>query len=692
MRKLAPIVLLTVLLLTFSACGTSSGASATGSPEGTKTSTLPLTPGANVTDARGDVSFGFIDIVSARIDHTGESVTAYLEMADLPNTLVFNKAPKNLEDYAWEVCIDVDGNPDTGDSGGHNVMKGVDYALSICHFSNGEPQTGSILATCQKQVWVYQASGMASPLSFDVKATIEDNTLILKGDIPGLNDNSRWYVQTSYWDSQTPRLVQDRLPDNGFFRGFATTSAVPTETTSNTETSGLTPTNIPSSNFPFADTITSLSITPPDGTTLTVGDKLTVTAKLSCDLNDVQDADLILGYREKGSLDMSNLGTASVSVDNNVVEISGEISGVPDWNALEIVAMLAPSGQTNSGSFTPLSAQTVLATYSVRSATTPATTAASPNDTLTLVSITPASGTSLKVGDQITVTANISYTLMDKSNADLQVLYREGTTNRYSFLGDVTVSQGSGTAKISGSLTVPNYEKLDFYAMIAPAKPANSTGTVTSIVPLTLIASYPIKNGTPTVTPTAETETPSGPATPSPTTGNGSISDPEGDVPFGFIDIVSAKVEHDGQNITGYIEMANLPNTFVFDQAPKNYTDYGWEILFDVDNDANTGGQWGPSQGVDYVLFLAHTSNGGPQQEGSLMSNCQAELLKFDTSSKSFAWVQSVTVNIEGNTIALKGTIPGMNDNSQWTAETVYWDPTTRMPVQDYLPLSWYGM
>jgi RNA polymerase sigma factor (sigma-70 family) len=169
-----------------------------------------------------------------------------------------------------------------------------------------------------------------------------------------------------------------------------------------------------------------------------------------------------------------------------------------------------------------------------------------------------------------------------------------------------------------------------------------------------------------------------------------SVSDPEGDVPFAFVDIVGARVEAIGEEVTAEIELKDIPEELTFNQAPQPTLEYGWQIFFDVDGDPSTGNALLPVMiGAEYSLSILHFSEGDSQQvkTGTLLENTQADAWKRDLTGEGWStdWrtdtatsTATAAVDDLGNVLTIQGTIPGLGPNTRWCAEALYQNPDGR--------------
>jgi hypothetical protein len=167
-----------------------------------------------ILDQGPTLDFGFVDIISVKVTAEGEEVTAQIELAELPETLMFNQAPEGRLEYEWVIYFDTDGNPETGTAVAEEV--GADYALGISHWSSGEAIEDSILNVCRIDYWVSEGGSMKSQSGATAEVNYETNTLTLMGTIPGFNTDSHWFAVARYRDAASERSFIDQAPDIGF--------------------------------------------------------------------------------------------------------------------------------------------------------------------------------------------------------------------------------------------------------------------------------------------------------------------------------------------------------------------------------------------------------------------------------------------------------------------------------------------
>ena len=154
-------------------------------------------PGLSDGSASADMSHalvGHIDIRGVTATVEGETLTFTFQLKDIPETLTFARTgvPEDALEYSWEVLIDVDNDPATG-SGGFDYMLSAGYFVSrFAHGSNAVAeitQPGFVKA----RLWALNREGYRVLAEADVefKVSVDDNTITLSGEIPGITAESR---------------------------------------------------------------------------------------------------------------------------------------------------------------------------------------------------------------------------------------------------------------------------------------------------------------------------------------------------------------------------------------------------------------------------------------------------------------------------------------------------------------------
>ncbi|HZF08849.1 MAG TPA: hypothetical protein VFE33_08680 [Thermoanaerobaculia bacterium] len=108
-------------------------------------------------------------------------------------------------------------------------------------------------------------------------------------------------------------------------------------------------------------------------------------------------------------------------------------------------------------------------------------------DSIAITSITPAVGTKLAPGSTVTFTATVSYSLVSASSGTITlVIENQSDQSLTTTQPQMTVANGSGTASLTGSVTVPA-TGVTTIQVFFPLTPAGSTGS-----PAIAAALYPV--------------------------------------------------------------------------------------------------------------------------------------------------------------------------------------------------------
>jgi len=171
-----------------------------------------VTPGQTATDDLSDVSAAYLDITKVSATLSGEMLTVMLRFRDIPETLTFNRTGTraNSMEYEWEVSVDADGDPETGDNG-------FEYLLSAHHIvrpdQEGDNTEAPIEEVAKASIWEKRPGGSTSSFrsaSLDVSA--ETDTMILRGRIPGITPASRLSFRTYEYPGESDELGCQALP------------------------------------------------------------------------------------------------------------------------------------------------------------------------------------------------------------------------------------------------------------------------------------------------------------------------------------------------------------------------------------------------------------------------------------------------------------------------------------------------
>ena len=120
-----------------------------------------VAPGQTATDDVSDVSAAYLDIVEVSTSLSGETLTVEFRFRDIPETLTFNRTgtSANSMEYMWEVSVDVDADPETGDGG-------FEYLLSAYHIvrpaQEGDNTEAALEEVAKASVWERQSGGASA--------------------------------------------------------------------------------------------------------------------------------------------------------------------------------------------------------------------------------------------------------------------------------------------------------------------------------------------------------------------------------------------------------------------------------------------------------------------------------------------------------------------------------------------------
>ena len=152
-----------------------------------------IRPGQRLIDAVSDTLPAHVDITEVSTEMTASGkLTVVFHLRDVPETLEFNrKGAENLQEYRWEVSVDVDNNRETGLLG-----MGAEYSLSASHFvlpwSSDEAAHLPVRQGLEGDFWQLDADGAGTRLGgINIDVSSEENTITLIGHIPGITSESR---------------------------------------------------------------------------------------------------------------------------------------------------------------------------------------------------------------------------------------------------------------------------------------------------------------------------------------------------------------------------------------------------------------------------------------------------------------------------------------------------------------------
>ena len=155
-----------------------------------------VAPGTTATDDISDVSAPYLDISKVSTSLSGEVLSVMFRFRDIPETLTFNRTgtSANSMEYMWEVSVDADGDPETGDGG-------FEYLLSAYHIVRpahaGNNMEAAIEEVAEASVWERKSGGSITTLrDASLEVSAETDTMILRGRIPGITPDSRLSFRT----------------------------------------------------------------------------------------------------------------------------------------------------------------------------------------------------------------------------------------------------------------------------------------------------------------------------------------------------------------------------------------------------------------------------------------------------------------------------------------------------------------
>ena len=157
----------------------------------------PVTPGDFLADDVSDVPAAHIDITGVNSSLSGETLTVVFHLRDVPETLTFDRTgvPDEALEYSWRVSVDADNDQETG-------FGGVDYTLSASHIVSPSSSGSSIIAAIAKGEKIQVSTRKMTPEGFvfletaHIEASVEDNTITLSGEIPGITAESPLAFET----------------------------------------------------------------------------------------------------------------------------------------------------------------------------------------------------------------------------------------------------------------------------------------------------------------------------------------------------------------------------------------------------------------------------------------------------------------------------------------------------------------
>ena len=713
-----------------------------------------VAPGTTATDDISDVSAPYLDISKVSSSLSGEILTVIFHLRDIPETLTFNRTgtSANSMEYMWEVSVDVDADPATGDGG-------FEYLLSAYHIvrpaHEGDNLEAAIEEVAEASVWERKSGGSITTLrSARLEVSAETDTLVLRGRIPGITPESRLSFQTHEYlgefdgvGCQAPpgNLASSSQCDSG---GAVTPGESVSDDVSdslaahvdvteiNTSLAGETLTVV----FHFRDVPEMLTF----GRAGVPGDTLEYSWEVSVDVDADQDTG-VSGFeylltsiyvshggssgRDRSAaitedilqtntwhlnpdgspyrdMDFLEWARIEVSDEEDTVTLSGEIPGITAESQLafgvydylggvEEVGCLSPfglgrpmdQGSSDGSAVTPdqsaaddvsdelvghieildvttaLAGETLTVTFQLRDVPEMLTfdRTGVPEHALEYnweVSIDvdndPETGAGgfdymLSAGyfvHPLVKDSNTAARITDPGFVTAGILGLDAKGNRVLAEGSIEVSTAEDTITLSGEIPgITEESPLEFKAYDYFGGSVAMSSPVPSIADLSADSCQPdeaaIRPGQRVVD---------------------AISD---SLPA-HVDMTEVSTTLTGETLTVVFHLRDVPETLEFnrDGVREDILEYNWNVMVDVDNDAETGG----FSGEDYTLSASrfvHPSSSGESVHLPIEEGVQANSWQVDATGGAYLSAISLAVSSEENTITLVGDIPGITPQSR---------------------------
>ena len=133
-----------------------------------------------------------------------------------------------------------------------------------------------------------------------------------------------------------------------------------------------------------------------------------------------------------------------------------------------------------------------------------------------------------------------------------------------------------------------------------------------------------------------------------------------------YVDITKVSTSLSGETLTVVFHLRDVPETLEFNRngVREDMLEYNWNVMVDVDNDAETGG----FSGEDYTMSASrfvHSSSSGETVHQPIEEAVQANSWQVDATGGAYLSEISLAVSSEENTITLVGDIPGITSESR---------------------------
>jgi hypothetical protein len=148
------------------------------------------------------------------------------------------------------------------------------------------------------------------------------------------------------------------------------------------------------------------------------------------------------------------------------------------------------------------------------------------------------------------------------------------------------------------------------------------------------------------------------------------ITDAANDVSPAYIDVLEMQSSLSGVTLSATMHLRDIPATLTFNRigVPLNYTEYGWMVYIDTDNNPATGDE----DGAEYILFSDFSvDTPDTPVELSILDAVEVFVMEYEGAGVYGIWSDAViNVDLSTDTLTLIGDIPGITLNSRiffWT-------------------------
>lgn len=149
--------------------------------------------GNSIEDPQGDMASDFMDLIKASCYLEGPVLKVTIEVAELPNELIFNREglAEGTTEYRWQAEIDVDGDPSTGSSTGSEYL-----VMAIHRVDNQTATTMPIDEGVQAMALKHISGNSWSIFSASLDINTATNIMTLRSEIPNISEDTSIVVNT----------------------------------------------------------------------------------------------------------------------------------------------------------------------------------------------------------------------------------------------------------------------------------------------------------------------------------------------------------------------------------------------------------------------------------------------------------------------------------------------------------------